>query len=165
MNEPRRLRPAFPHGYVDKPGGWLTWSQVEQRLEESRHYWLCSARPDGRPHSVPRWGVWLDRCLYYDGSPETRHARNIAGNPKVSLNLESGEQALIVEGVAAAAGRPTPELGGRLALAYAAKYAALGYSPKPDSWDNGGLFVIVPHTIIAWTSFAENPTKFVLTTP
>ena len=32
-------------------------------------------RPDGTPHSVPRWGVWLDGRFWYDGAPTTRHTR------------------------------------------------------------------------------------------
>jgi hypothetical protein len=102
-------------------------------LNAARHYWLCSVRPDGRPHCVPRWCVYLDGRIYYDGSPETRHARNIMENPHVSLHLESGEQAIILEGTAAPAGKPSAELASSLAAAYRSKYAALGYTPAPTS--------------------------------
>jgi hypothetical protein len=84
------IRPTFPEGYVLDPKALLTWAHVVQRLTEARHYWLCSVRPDGRPHVAPRWAVWIEDRLYYDGSPETRHARNIAANPRVALHLESG---------------------------------------------------------------------------
>ena len=41
------------------------------------------------------------------------------------------------------------------------KYKEMGYAPKPNSWDHGGLFVFTPRQCIAWTQFNENPTKFI----
>ena len=160
MNTPKITRPIFPKGYVDKPVAFLSWEWVAERLIESKHYWLCSVRPNGRPHVVPRWGVFLDNRFYYDGSPETRHARNIMENPHTTLNLESGTEAIILEGTTAPAGKPSPELGKRLAQAYR-KYKDVGYSPKPNSWDEGGLYVFTPRQCIAWSNFTQNPTKFV----
>jgi hypothetical protein len=154
-------RPKFPRGYADKPASFLTWEWVEAQITESLHYWLCSVRPDGRPHVVPRWGAFLDEKFYYDGSPATRHARNIEGNPHVSLHLESGERAIIMEGASRAAGKPDPAFAKRLAKAIGEKYTSLGYSPKSNQWDEGGLFVFTPRQCIAWTIFYENPTKFV----
>jgi nitroimidazol reductase NimA-like FMN-containing flavoprotein (pyridoxamine 5'-phosphate oxidase superfamily) len=159
MDSPKITRPTFPPGYVDKPVSFLTWDWVAAQLTESKHYWLCSVRPDGRPHVVPRWCVYLDGKIYYDGSPETRHARNIENNPHVSLHLESGSEAIILEGTAAPAGKPSPELGKRLSQAYK-KYKEMGYAPKPDSWDEGGLFVFTPRQCIAWSNFTKDPTKF-----
>ena len=106
---PRRIiRPKFPEGYVDNPASYLTWEWVAAQLTESTNYWLCTVRPDGRPHAISRWGVFLDEKFYYDGSPETRHAQNLKKNPHVSLHLESGEKAIILEGTSAPASRPDP---------------------------------------------------------
>ncbi|MFN2298240.1 MAG: pyridoxamine 5'-phosphate oxidase family protein [Anaerolineales bacterium] len=115
-----------------------------------------------RPHAVPKWGVWVDGKVYFDGSHETRHAKNIAANPQVVLHLESGDSALIVEGLAQPLARPAPELAGRIAHAYREKYAALGYAPKPDQWDEGGLLEITPRVIFSWTEFKKDPTKYIL---
>ncbi len=161
MTPPKITRPHFPKGYVDKPKKLLAWSQVEAQLSEAIHYWLCSVRPDGRPHVIPKWAVWVNGHLFFDGSPETRHARNIADNPRVAVHLESGERAVILEGIAHAVSTPSLELSEKVAQEYKTKYAALGYAPQPDQWDNGGLFEIIPHTVIAWTSFTEDPTKFI----
>jgi len=161
MPDPKTTRPKFPKGYADNPASFLTWDWVAAQLTDARHYWLCSVRPNGNPHVVPRWGVFLDDKFYYDGSPETRHARNIAENPHVSLHLESGEKAIILEGTSEPAGKPNPEFAQRLAESISKKYAALGYSPEPSQWDEGGLFVFTPRQCIAWSVFFENPTKFV----
>lgn len=159
--EPKTItRPDFPQGYVDKPVSFLTWDWVATRLTESKHYWLCTVRPDGRPHVVPRWCVFVDGKIYYDGSPETRHSRNIEQNPNVAVHLESGMEAIILEGTARPAEKPSAEFGQRLSEAYR-KYKELGYSPGPNSWDEGGLFVFTPRQCIAWSKFNEDPTKFV----
>jgi len=160
MTDPKVTRPKFPEGYLENPKSLLPWSHVETRLTEAKHYWLCTVRPNGRPHAVPKWAVYIQGKVYFDGSPETRHARNIATNQHVVMHLESGEDVIIVEGVAKASGRPVPELAVEIAKAYAEKYADRGYAPQPDQWNEGGLFEIMPHTVLAWTQFTDDPTRF-----
>ena len=110
MKPTKISRPKFPPGYVDNPISEVTWEYVEKQLTEAKNYWLCSVRPDGRPHCVPRWAVYLDGKVYYDGSPETRHARNLVENSHVSLHLESGDEAVILEGESRPADKPPAEL-------------------------------------------------------
>ena len=160
MTTPQVTRPHFPQGYVDNPKRFLSWEQVEQKLAEAKHYWLCSVRPNSRPHAIPKWAVWINGHIYFDGSPQTRHARNIEINPFVNVHLENGEKVVILEGTVKEI-IPSPELAISIAQAYSAKYASSGYSPEPNTWEAGGLFEIKPHTVIAWNSFAEDPTKFV----
>ena len=160
--EPTKItRPKFPKGYADKPVSYLTWDWVAAQLRDSLHYWLCSVRPDGRPHVIPRWAVFVDGKIYYDGSSETRHNRNIEVNPNIAVHLESGTEAIILEGTSGPAGKPSPEFGKKLSQAYKKKYKALGYAPEPRSWDEGGLYVFTPRQCIAWSKFNEDPTKFI----
>ena len=79
----------------------------------------------------------------------------------MAVHLEDGEKAIILEGTSAPAEKPEAGLAQRLSEAYKRKYAANGYAPEPDQWDEGGLFVFTPRQCIAWTVFTENPTKFV----
>jgi nitroimidazol reductase NimA-like FMN-containing flavoprotein (pyridoxamine 5'-phosphate oxidase superfamily) len=160
MNLPKVTRPVFPPGYVDNPTSEVAWNYVVQQLTDSLHYWLCTTRPDGRPHVVPRWCVYMDGRIYYDGSSQTRHAQNLTQNPNMALHLEDGEKAVIMEGTAGPADKPDADLARRLSEEYKRKYAARGYSPEPSQWDEGGLYVFIPRQCIAWTSFGENPTKF-----
>jgi len=168
MKPTKITRPQFPPGYVDHPISEVSWEYVARQLTEAKNYWLCSVRPPskakaldgGRPHCVPRWAVYLDGLIYYDGSPETRHARNIMENPHVSLHLESGDEAIILEGESRPAEKPSAKLAHRLSEAYKAKYTEHGYAPEPDQWDEGGLYVFRPRQCLAWTVFFENPTKF-----
>jgi hypothetical protein len=141
----------------------LAWSAVEERLVAAHHYWLATVRPDGTPHVVPRWGVWVDGRFWYDGSPMTRHSQNRAANPACTLNLESGTEVVIIEGTAEATRADADDLGARLSEAFG-KYRNLGYRPGPDSWageDGGGLGVLTPRRALAWFSFPKDCTRFV----
>jgi hypothetical protein len=155
----------MPDGYgvPTTTSGLVAWSDVEQRLAAAQTYWLASTRPDGRPHVVPRWGVWLDGRFWYDGAPTTRHALNLATNPACTLSLGSDDlQAVIVEGVSQPTRASVQELGGRLAAAFT-KYHDQGYAPAPDAWagaDGGGLRVLTPHRALAWFSFPSDCTRF-----
>ena len=73
----------MPEGYgvPETDDGLVEWSAVEQLLVEAPQYWMSTTRADGRPHVVPRWGIWLDGHFLYDGSPATVHARNLGDNP------------------------------------------------------------------------------------
>jgi hypothetical protein len=164
MTSPVADRPVFPAGYglPTTSEGLLPWAEVETRLVASVSYWLATVRPDGRPHVVPRWGVWLEGRFWYDGSPSTLHARNLEANPACSLHLESGTEAVIVEGESRATSAPAQGLGARLAAGFA-KYHDLGYSPAADSWaaeDGGGLRVLTPSRALAWFSFPTDATRF-----
>ncbi len=77
------------------------------------------------------------------------------------MHLESGSEAVIVEGEVKVVQKPSRSLGEKLSSAYREKYAALGYSPKPNQWDNGGLYTITLQTAMAWTNFTDDPTKYV----
>jgi len=155
-------RPKFPadYGIPDHQNNLLPWSYVQERMAEARNVWICSIRPDGSPHCMPVWSTWIDDRLYIEGSLETRRARNLLANPMVNAHLESGDQVITIDGIAYEISRPEAVLGERLSKAYTAKYSDQGYSPTPAQWDHGGLFAITPHTVMAWTKFPEDVTRY-----
>ena len=66
---PVRIDPSY--GIKAVPGEKLPWEQVEGWLVGSRNYWICTTRPDGRPHAKPVWGAWIDdRALWSTGDGE-----------------------------------------------------------------------------------------------
>jgi hypothetical protein len=136
----------------------LAWPTVRERLEQALHYWVATTRIDGRPHVVPRWGVWVDDAWYYDGSPATVNARKLERNAAAVLHLEDGARAVVVEGASHPL-RPPGGMGERLAAAFE-KYHALGYAPEPTAWDGGGLWCLRPRQVLAWTDFPADATRF-----
>lgn len=158
-------RPRMPDGYgvPESSDGLLQWASVEERLVASTQYWMATTRPDGRPHVVPRWGVWIDGGLFYDGSPDTIHVRNLLQNPACVLHLEDGWETVIVEGTSAPADPPGLELGARIAAAIGSKYGGKGYAPEADAWEGaaaGGLVRFTPVTAMAWFDFPTDVTRF-----
>lgn len=102
MTSPVASRPDVPEGYGIAPAdggkGLLPWSWADERLRGRHIWWLSSTRPDGRPHLMPIWAVWLGDCVGFSTSGESRKARNIARNNYVSIVPERGTQSVIVEG-------------------------------------------------------------------
>lgn len=165
MAEPTVDRPVMPDGYgiPETTSGVLAWERVERALIESIHYWVATSRPDGRPHVVPRWGVWTRDAFWYDGSPATVHAENLTKDPRMVLHLESGEHAVVLEGEARPSEPITGEFGRHLSEQFATKYRQKGYEPTPDAWsgeDAGGMVVFRPSKALAWFSFPEDVTRF-----
>lgn len=156
-------RPKMPDGYgvPEKDDTLLPWSYVEERMTPARNYWIVTAGRDGRPAATPVWGVWLDGRLYFDGSPTTRRGRNIRANANTVVHLESGDEVVILEGQTTILdGAPERALAERVAAAYTDKYKEFGYSPTPDQWDQGGLFIFTPSVVMGWSQFPQNVTRW-----
>jgi nitroimidazol reductase NimA-like FMN-containing flavoprotein (pyridoxamine 5'-phosphate oxidase superfamily) len=154
----------MPEGYgvPETDEGVLEWTWAVERLESALNYWFGTTRPDGRPHAMPAWGVFLDGTLYFEGSPRTRRARNLAENAAVVVHLESGDEVVILEGVAREVGKPERALAERLAAAFTAKYGSTKYEyrPPPEQWDRGGLWSMQPKVAFGWSDFPADTTRW-----
>lgn len=145
-------RPEIPESYGVPGGeeGMLPWSHVGERMTGARNYWLTTVRPDGRPHSVPVWGVWVEERLHFGGGRSTRKARNLGVNPSVVAHPESGEDVVILEGVAEEV--TDPALQERIDDAYEAKYGVRHGTP---------VWVLEPRAVHAWSRFPTDATRWV----
>ena len=142
MNRGRPYAPGY--GIPSGPEGMLPWDRVDGRMAEARNYWVATVRPDGRPHVTPVWGLWVDETLYFGAGPGSRKARNLAENPNVVVHLESGDDVVILEGVAEVVIDPDPGLVGRLVSASDAKYGV-------SSDDVEGSYAVRPRVVFAWS--------------
>jgi hypothetical protein len=88
------------------PDNTLSWPEVAARLAAARNYWLCTTTPSGAPHAAPVWGVVTSQVLYLYSERRTLKARNLAADPRVVVHLESGEDVVIVRGLATDLGTP-----------------------------------------------------------
>ncbi len=159
-SEPQASRPqARNYQIPTSEEGLLPWSHVEQRLERAQNYWLATTRPDGRPHIKPVWGVWVEGALYFDGSPTSRWARNLAANPAIAVHLESGEDVAILEGTVEDLNTDA-ELGARVAAAYIAKYGLAPDDPILPQPATRGIFRLRPRLALAWSSFPTDATRW-----
>ena len=98
---PRTERPHIPgYGISKSKTGMLPWKWAEKKLAGSREYWLMTVRPDGRPHAMIIWGLWVDGAFWFGTGAKTQKARNLASNPNCIIGTEDAADAVILEGVA-----------------------------------------------------------------
>jgi len=150
--------PHVPPVYGLKPRKqYLPFSHAEERLTQSRSYWICTSRPDGRPHSIPVWGFWLDGTLYFGTARSSRKARNLAQNAAVSIHLDSGDDVVILEGAAFEVDLSDKPMFKKLDAASRAKYK-MPLMVVPESV----LYSVRPRVVLAWTEkdFPNNATRW-----
>jgi hypothetical protein len=98
---PKSSRPHMPgYGLPSGTKGLLTWSWAEQRLKKSHNYWISTSRPDGTPHLMIVWGLWLDGAFYFSTGANSRKAKNLANSPRCVIGTEMAHEAVIIEGEA-----------------------------------------------------------------
>jgi len=149
-----RDRPQFPDGYgvPESDEGLLAWEEVNDWLAETKVFWIATTRPDGKPHAIPIWGAWVGNCFYFDGSPETRWARNIATNPGIVVHIEKGDVAVMVEGSVEGM-IPDPAVHKKIRESYGARY---DYVPE----EGGLMYKATPSKVFAWAEFPKSVTRF-----
>jgi len=136
--EPKSQRPEMAGGYLSPK--LLPWSWAEHRLIESRNYWITSVTRGGTPHARPVWGVWLDDRLYFSSGSRIRS--NLEHGSVVSVNLESGDECVILEGGAVLV--HDKAVAERITDAYNEKYH-WNMEPKP-----GEFFEVRPRVVFGW---------------
>jgi nitroimidazol reductase NimA-like FMN-containing flavoprotein (pyridoxamine 5'-phosphate oxidase superfamily) len=106
----------------------LAWTDVAAKLSPARNFWLGTVDADGGPHSVPVWAVVVADVVYFFGERRSKKFRNIAGNPKIVLHLESGDEVVIVRGTVVEIGEPAGCA--TVVDAFASKYT----EPGDEQW-------------------------------
>ena len=155
---PIASRPYMPgYGVPKDKKGLLPWSHVSERMNEAIHYWVSTVSPDGRPHSTPVDGLWIDDRLYFGGSPKIRRNRNLTENPAVCINLGNALDVVILHGDAQELHAPDSALVTRMIEASKKKY---GYGPRPEDIGKGGVYVFRPRMVLAWKQFPKDATRW-----
>lgn len=97
------------YGVPETLDGATPWAWAEAKLVSCRNYFVCTVRPDGRPHVMPVWGLWHPGGR--GASPETAlfcfstavtsvKSKNLLADPRMAVTIEDGHHNVIVEGVA-----------------------------------------------------------------
>ena len=64
---------------------------IAKRLQEEAVIWLTTVSADGTPQPNPVWFYWDGAGFLIYTPPATAKLKNIARNPRVSLNFEGAE--------------------------------------------------------------------------
>jgi hypothetical protein len=130
-------------------------------------YWLTTVREDGRPHTVPLVGVWVDgRFAFCTGASEQKY-RNLEHGAAVTVvtgtNTWQSGLDVVVEGTAKrAVGRETLKA---LADAYRAKYGDdWNFAVDDELFDPDGtsahVFLVSPAKVLAFAKSPHGQTRF-----
>jgi hypothetical protein len=92
--------PGYGLARADAGDGLLPWTWAEERLSRSHNYWFSSSS-EGKPHTMPVWGIWWRDSFVFSTGSVSRKARNLAGERRCTVATEHAAEAVVVEGVAA----------------------------------------------------------------
>ena len=163
-SDPPGLQVGLPHVpalYGLKPRKqYLPWAHARERLARAHNYWICTARPDGRPHTIPVWGFFFDDIFYFGTGRSTRKARNLAHNSALSIHLESGDDVVILEGTAREIAESDKPTLAKLDSASREKYKM----PLMTIPHETVLYAVRPRVVLAWTErgFPKDATRWQL---
>jgi hypothetical protein len=147
------------YGVVDaqEGEGLLPWSWAVERLTRSRIYLVATTQPDGAPHLMPVWGVWLNEGFSFSTGGQSRKARNLAGDQRCVVTPDDGREAVVVEGLAQRVTDPARVAS--ISTAYEQKYGIA----LPDAGGNP-VFVVRPRVVFGLiddeTRFAATATRW-----
>jgi Pyridoxamine 5'-phosphate oxidase len=162
MAQPASPQASSPimYGQPALPGELLPWAWAEERLRAARNYWIATTRPDGRPHTRPVWGLWTPEGFLFSTGSLAR--TNLQANPAITVHLEGGDEAIIVEGVADRLTDPAALQ--KMCDDYTRKY---DYPVQPtsdgvaDSAGNSGpVFRVAPRVVFGWAAGMASPTRW-----
>lgn len=159
MHADRPFMPGYGILPAEQGSGLLAWSEVERRLSASHDYWVATTRPDGSPHVMPVWGVWLDGRVWFSSGLQSRKARNLAADPRCTVTTDDAQNPVVVDGVA---DRLTgAEDIAAFVAAVNAKYEASITTEFQDPEVNG-TFAVRPERAIAMShgDFTGSPTRW-----
>jgi hypothetical protein len=106
---------------------------------------------------MPVWGAWLDDGFHFGTSVGSPKARNLDRDPRIVVHLESGDEAVILEGEV-----ERIELDARISDAFPPKY---DWRPDPTGDGGGRWYRLRPRLAYAWLErdYPRTATRFSFT--
>ena len=146
------------YGVTEDPEGLLDWSWAEQRLVEERNFWFVTANAEGRPHSMPVWGVWMPERERFGMCCDSgaRKVRNIEANDQVVVTTTNSVECVSLEGRAVLVEGDEAE---PLAVGWAEKYCDDNFSKEDmmEAVHSGAAFEVIPERAFG---MIETPEEF-----
>jgi PPOX class probable F420-dependent enzyme len=119
---------------------------------------LGSIEPDGRPHVVPLWFVWLEDAIFASCSRDSRVFANVRRDPRVALEFDRGRSWTELGGVLVH-GRAEPivpdDPASRRPLSawfdkYSSELGAEGFRSYTEQVPHPALLRVRPDRLAAW---------------
>ena len=138
------------YGIQENTKDVLPWSWAVDLLNRCRNPVLSTVRPDGRPHAMPLWGLWLGDVYCFSTAITSVKSENLKVNPACVITADDGDDAVILEGRAEIA--PLPE---GFTAAYKQKYG--------ETIEEGPIWILRPTVAFAFQAteaFAKTATRW-----
>jgi general stress protein 26 len=71
--------------YSDPKAAAVSWDEVCELMEKAEIFWICTVRPDGRPHVTPLVATWVDGAIHFHTGAREQKFSNLRDNPHVVL--------------------------------------------------------------------------------
>ena len=133
-------------------------AEARRTFRDIRVVHVGSLLPDGAPHVVPLWFVWLEDAIYVSGRRDSRVWRNLVRDPRVVLQIDRGvswtEQAgVLVSGVAELLSPDDP--GTKRALSawfdkYRGELAGYGFAAYTEQVGEPVMIRVRPERMSTW---------------
>ncbi len=151
--------PGYGIASAESGTGLLPWAWAESKLLSSHDYWLGSGRPDGRPHLMPVWGIWMKGALWFSSSAGSRKTRNLLADGRCTAATDDALNPVVLEGLAEL--RISADDRGAYLDAMNAKYSVDYGLDFLDGVANV-LFRVLPHRVfgLLHEDFAGSPTRW-----
>lgn len=132
------------YGIQESTKDVLPWSWAVDLLNRARNPVLSTVRPDGRPHAMPLWGLWLGDVYCFSTAITSVKSENLKKNPACVITADNGDDAVILEGRAEIA--PLPD---GFTDAYKEKYG--------ETIDEGPIWILRPTVAFAFQATEDFP--------
>lgn len=155
----RPYMPGYPIAGAGDTEGMIPWHLAEMRLTQSRHYWVATLWPGGRPHLTPVWGAWNQDALWFSVGVASRKFKNLLADPRCTISTEDGNNPVVLEGGAELVRNPAlvAIFLNRLNNKYRKNYGIEFLNPQEKA-----CFRVKPRVAIALEeeSFTSSPTRW-----
>jgi PPOX class probable F420-dependent enzyme len=130
----------------------LTPDELNRFLTDQRTIRLATSTPDGQPHVVPLWYVWVDHTVFLNTTLGNVTVRNLQRNPAAAGSVDDGDTYDHLRGVLVRGRVERADDDPRLDTVmhrWSEKY--MGGNPLPyGRWKNRAWFRLVPVDITSW---------------
>jgi PPOX class probable F420-dependent enzyme len=143
----------------------MNLAEARRTFRDVRVVHVASLLPDGNPHVVPLWFVWLDDAVYVSCRRASTVRRNLERDPRVALEIERGsawtEQAgALIRGTAELL--PSEHAGAKKAMSawfdkYRSELAGRGFAAYTEQVGEPVVFRVRPERFSSWIHAQRPP--------
>lgn len=134
----------------------LSQTELDQFLAEPNIAVVATSGPTGKPHAMPIWYAWRDGKVLFHTGGESKKARNLRANTRVSIVVDTKVapyKVVVIEGRASEL-PGDPALAREVAIHYLGERAGERYAAQ--SGEPGTLVAVTPTKVISWDYARES---------